>query len=479
MSRERIELIPDHIFIKELSTQPSLAVANMEQGIHYNGIPSKNPYQVLGISHKASDADIKNAYRRLVLQLHPDKHPGEDLDTRWHEIKEAHAFLSDAERAKERNKFDAHLASVEASERVCQMASERVRQEEEERSTRQDEEERAKQTEDERMRHREGVEDEGSRDEEEGSTAHTEEEISDGNSSDSSTNIDPGQRKNEMHDTSAEESAHQIATKLATRAYHLPGYDWRNDWSQYLLNNHLLFGVCCHHSLHPVKLGQRMFFLLGSCAYGVAITNAISLWFLITGTTDEDQALTVNLAVHLPGQPATPYTFPVTMGMLVLLTAGSGTHALFDHLVWNLKACGGCRSVRTGYYLLIVLAVAMAAAFSSCILVLSASVGEWPNCGLCDPMEETPGEVLDVTEMFRDQGYSFMTAYVFEFAIASFVYSPIFETLLFSGIFGCCGRIPILGGRPYAMRQESTMKPDEKSDCQAQNEESECPSQMA
>lgn len=117
----------------------------MEQGIHYDGMPLKNPYRVLGISHKATDAVVKRAYRRLVVQCHPDKHSGTltasqraDLDRRWHEIKDAHAFLSDADRAREKSKFDAHLASVEASERVCQRASERVRQEEEARFRNQD-----------------------------------------------------------------------------------------------------------------------------------------------------------------------------------------------------------------------------------------------------------------------------------------------------------------------------------------------------
>ena len=43
---------------------------------------SQNHYQILGVAATASAADIKRAYRRLVVQYHPDKHGG---DVRYEE----------------------------------------------------------------------------------------------------------------------------------------------------------------------------------------------------------------------------------------------------------------------------------------------------------------------------------------------------------------------------------------------------------
>eukprot|EP00316_Scyphosphaera_apsteinii_P005704 CAMPEP_0119304514 /NCGR_PEP_ID=MMETSP1333-20130426/5722_1 /TAXON_ID=418940 /ORGANISM="Scyphosphaera apsteinii, Strain RCC1455" /LENGTH=272 /DNA_ID=CAMNT_0007307413 /DNA_START=29 /DNA_END=847 /DNA_ORIENTATION=- len=58
-----------------------------------------NPFEVLGLDHKASSDDVHKAYRRMSVQVHPDKNPGNDLAQSAFEIvKAAHERLEDEER---------------------------------------------------------------------------------------------------------------------------------------------------------------------------------------------------------------------------------------------------------------------------------------------------------------------------------------------------------------------------------------------
>jgi DnaJ-class molecular chaperone len=61
----------------------------------------KNLYAVLGVSENATPDDIKKAYRKLSLQYHPDKNPGNtEAEERFKEITAANAILSDPEKRK-------------------------------------------------------------------------------------------------------------------------------------------------------------------------------------------------------------------------------------------------------------------------------------------------------------------------------------------------------------------------------------------
>ena len=56
-------------------------------------------YQVLDLPRTATEADIKKAYRRLAMKLHPDRNPDDHAATdKFKEAKEAYEVLSDAQK---------------------------------------------------------------------------------------------------------------------------------------------------------------------------------------------------------------------------------------------------------------------------------------------------------------------------------------------------------------------------------------------
>ncbi len=60
-----------------------------------------DPYKTLGVDRKASDEEIKKAYRKLARQYHPDRNPDNaSAEERFKEIQEANSILSDPEKRK-------------------------------------------------------------------------------------------------------------------------------------------------------------------------------------------------------------------------------------------------------------------------------------------------------------------------------------------------------------------------------------------
>lgn len=64
----------------------------------------RDPYDILGVSKKASEAEIKKAFRSLAKKYHPDKHGGDaGAQKKFQEISGAYDILGDKEK---RAKFD-------------------------------------------------------------------------------------------------------------------------------------------------------------------------------------------------------------------------------------------------------------------------------------------------------------------------------------------------------------------------------------
>ncbi len=56
-------------------------------------------YEVLGVSRTATEAEMKSAFRKLAMQYHPDRNPGNtEAELKFKEINEAYQTLSDGQK---------------------------------------------------------------------------------------------------------------------------------------------------------------------------------------------------------------------------------------------------------------------------------------------------------------------------------------------------------------------------------------------
>lgn len=64
-------------------------------------VNKRDYYEILGVSRQATDAELKSAYRKLALQFHPDRNPGNrEAEEKFREAAEAYEVLRDPRKRK-------------------------------------------------------------------------------------------------------------------------------------------------------------------------------------------------------------------------------------------------------------------------------------------------------------------------------------------------------------------------------------------
>lgn len=66
----------------------------------------RDPYDILGVDRGATESDIKNAFRRLAAEHHPDRNPGDpEAQSRFKQINAAYQVLSDQKKRAAYDRF--------------------------------------------------------------------------------------------------------------------------------------------------------------------------------------------------------------------------------------------------------------------------------------------------------------------------------------------------------------------------------------
>ncbi|HRK23533.1 MAG TPA: molecular chaperone DnaJ [Beijerinckiaceae bacterium] len=69
-------------------------------------MPKRDYYEVLGVQKNADEAALKSAFRKLAMQYHPDKNPGDKAaEAKFKELNEAYQCLSDSQKRAAYDRF--------------------------------------------------------------------------------------------------------------------------------------------------------------------------------------------------------------------------------------------------------------------------------------------------------------------------------------------------------------------------------------
>jgi hypothetical protein len=176
-------------------------------------------------------------------------------------------------------------------------------------------------------------------------------------------------------------------------------------------------------------MGQRVVMLIGSIAFGLAATCLVYLWFMQTGRDMNEEAFSVTIGGDTGNSTlSTSYReVRVTHGMIVLWTAGSAMHTMFDLTIWRVSACACCQHGGSlefmgccrnwGSYVVVII-VALLVAFSTFVVVLRATVESRNKDGQGSGFDD---DTVDWGEIENIDDFAFIVGYGIELFLALFV----------------------------------------------------------
>ena len=85
----------------EAAMSPLTASTSRSEGLSPRRMSKRDYYEVLGVSKTATEVELKSAFRKLAMQYHPDRNPGDnEAEVKFKEINEAYQTLSDGAEAR-------------------------------------------------------------------------------------------------------------------------------------------------------------------------------------------------------------------------------------------------------------------------------------------------------------------------------------------------------------------------------------------
>ncbi|HOW57888.1 MAG TPA: DnaJ domain-containing protein, partial [Smithellaceae bacterium] len=77
-------------------------------------------YEILGVARTAAEEELKKNYRKIAMECHPDRNPGDKkAEERFKEAAEAYEVLSDAQKREIYDNYG-HQAGDEALKKIAE-----------------------------------------------------------------------------------------------------------------------------------------------------------------------------------------------------------------------------------------------------------------------------------------------------------------------------------------------------------------------